>query len=130
VENENKKSDPSPKGKNTISLLAVDFFDLSKEVGINGEIMEKGNINLLLVDDYNLNMTPMKVNLKHMGYSHQNIETAVNGPQAIEKARIQVPDLIFMDTDNYSIRGYDACRAIKSEEYRRNITLIDMSNDT
>ncbi len=49
---------------------------------------------------------------------------AENGEQAIEKAKVEKPDLILMDVVMPGINGYQATRTITREDSTRNIPVI------
>ena len=42
--------------------------------------------------------------------------TAINGVEAVEKAKSEVPDLILLDVRMPRMTGYEACAAIKADE--------------
>ena len=88
--------------------------------------MEKADIKLLLVDDYKPDRILFGISLRKLGYSQ--IEEAVDGQDAINKARILLPNLILMDTQMPGMYGYDACRQIKQENYGKRIAIIGMSD--
>lgn len=81
--------------------------------------MKKGKI--LVVDD--------EVNLTHIlefsiGAEGYEVITALNGEEAIEKARRERPDLIILDVMMPRIDGYEACRILKSNVLTKNIPVI------
>lgn len=49
---------------------------------------------------------------------------AENGEQAIEKAKVEKPDLILMDVVMPGVNGYQATRTITREDSTRNIPVI------
>ena len=53
---------------------------------------------------------------------------AVNGEQAVELAKSEVPDLILMDIQLPKMSGYDAARTIKSEPRLRHIPIIAVTS--
>src|SRR5690554_4126303 len=53
--------------------------------------------------------------------------TAVNGVEAVEKAKSEVPDLILLDVRMPRMTGYEACAAIKADETTAHIPLVFLS---
>jgi two-component system alkaline phosphatase synthesis response regulator PhoP len=50
--------------------------------------------------------------------------TAVNGKEAVEKARDEHPDLILLDVMMPYKDGYEVCKELKSDELTRDIPVI------
>jgi len=73
-------------------------------------IKEKGQINILIVDDEESIVEFIKMGLENEGYS---IHTAYNGIEAIEKAKNIKPHIIILDIMLPGINGYEACVEIK-----------------
>jgi CheY-like chemotaxis protein/HPt (histidine-containing phosphotransfer) domain-containing protein len=71
---------------------------------------------ILLVDDTPDNLMLMQLFLQDGGY---RVETAVNGREAVERFAVGPCDLIFMDLEMPVMDGYDATRAIRNMERRR-----------
>jgi len=53
--------------------------------------------------------------------------TAINGVEAVEKAKSEVPDLILLDVRMPRMTGYEACAAIKADETTAHIPLVFLS---
>ena len=67
---------------------------------------------ILIVDDEATLRETLAYNLTHQGYS---VETAVDGPQAVEKARSIKPDLIILDIMLPGMDGFEVCRLLRQE---------------
>lgn len=72
--------------------------------------MGKEKVKILIVDDEQDIIDFISYNLKKEGYS---TIFAVNGKDAIKKAKIHLPDLILMDIMMPELDGIQACREIK-----------------
>jgi two-component system alkaline phosphatase synthesis response regulator PhoP len=81
--------------------------------------MNKGKI--LVVDD-EVNITQiLEFSIGAEGYE---VITALNGEDAIETARRELPDLIILDVMMPRIDGYEACRILKANPLTKNIPVI------
>lgn len=50
--------------------------------------------------------------------------TATNGKDALEKAKIEKPDLIFLDIIMPELDGYATCRALQNDSDTKNIPVV------
>jgi DNA-binding response OmpR family regulator len=57
---------------------------------------------------------------------HEVIAT-VNGEDAYETAKVEIPDLIMMDVRMPKMTGYEACVKIKQEEHLKEIPVVFLS---
>ena len=81
--------------------------------------MAKGKI--LVVDD-EVNITQiLEFSIGAEGYE---VITAVNGEEAIDKARREQPDLIILDVMMPKIDGYEACRILKANPLTKSIPVV------
>lgn len=72
--------------------------------------MKKKDIKILLVDDEPDILEIVGYNLAHEGYT---IVTAINGKEAIAKAKKELPHLIIMDVMMPEMDGMEACEIIR-----------------
>lgn len=81
--------------------------------------MKKGKI--LVVDD-EINITQiLEFSIGAEGYE---VLTALNGEDAVDRARRELPDLIILDVMMPKIDGYEACRILKANPLTKNIPVI------
>jgi DNA-binding response OmpR family regulator len=62
--------------------------------------------------------------LRFAGYE---VVTAANGEEAVQLAVKEMPDLALMDVRMPRMTGYDACRAMKSNPYLKDIPVVFLS---
>jgi two-component system alkaline phosphatase synthesis response regulator PhoP len=72
--------------------------------------MTNRNTKILLVDDEPDILEIVGYNLAQEGYQ---ISTAINGKEAVAKAKIEIPDLIIMDVMMPEMDGMEACEMIR-----------------
>ena len=77
--------------------------------------------HILIVDDIEQNIYLLKVLLEGHGYE---VETAVNGVDALEKAHIPPPDMIISDILMPPMDGFTLCRHWKTDEQLNHIPFI------
>lgn len=76
---------------------------------------------ILVVDDAELDRTTLKKVLEKNGYS---VITAVDGPDGIQKAKIEQPDCIIMDVVMPTLSGFEAVRMLGGEADTKHIPVI------
>jgi len=76
---------------------------------------------VLIVDDSPTDLMNLKNIVEGKGI---RAVTASSGKEAIEKAKNESPDLIFMDIIMDNMDGYSACREIKAEASTKNIPVV------
>lgn len=76
---------------------------------------------VLLVDDSNTALMMERMILSCTSYT---LLTAQDGLEAVEKARLELPDLILMDVVMPKLNGFEACKRIKEQEATRAIPVI------
>ena len=79
---------------------------------------------ILLVEDNELNRDMLSRRLARQGY--QEVQ-AVDGGEAIARARDSAPDLILMDLSLPVIDGWEATRRLKADEATRRIPVIALT---
>jgi len=82
--------------------------------------MKKKNIKILLVDDEQDILEIVGYNLAQEGYQ---ISTAINGKEAVEKAKKEVPHLIIMDVMMPEMDGMEACENIRKIPELKNVII-------
>jgi DNA-binding response OmpR family regulator len=60
-------------------------------------------------------------------YGGFEVEEAINGMEAVEKARELRPDLIIMDVRMPKKTGYEACKELKEADETRDIPIVFLS---
>jgi DNA-binding response OmpR family regulator len=76
---------------------------------------------LLLVDD---SKTILLMERMILGNGCYDLVTALDGQEAVEKARAELPDLILMDVVMPRMNGFDACRRIREGAATARIPVI------
>jgi two-component system alkaline phosphatase synthesis response regulator PhoP len=84
--------------------------------------MAKGRI--LVVDDEIYIVHILDFSLGMEGYE---VITALDGEQALEKARAEKPDLIVLDIMMPKLDGYETCKMLKAEAGTKDIPVILLS---
>jgi two-component system alkaline phosphatase synthesis response regulator PhoP len=84
--------------------------------------MAKGKI--LVVDDEIYIVHILDFSLGMEGYE---VLTALDGEQALEKARQEHPDLIVLDIMMPKLDGYETCKLLKSDDNTKSIPVILLS---
>jgi DNA-binding NarL/FixJ family response regulator len=82
-------------------------------------------LRVLLVDDHSLVRAGIRALLGSMA-AVASIEEASSGRQAIDKARLLVPDLVLMDIAMDDMDGLTATRAITSEHPQIKVVILSM----
>ncbi len=82
--------------------------------------MKKKNIKILLVDDEQDILEIVGYNLLQEGYQ---IITAINGKEAVEKAKKELPNLIIMDVMMPEMDGMEACENISKIPKLNNVII-------
>jgi two-component system alkaline phosphatase synthesis response regulator PhoP len=84
--------------------------------------MAKGKI--LVVDDEIYIVHILDFSLGMEGYE---VVTALDGEQALEKARVEKPDLIVLDIMMPKLDGYETCKRLKADDATKAIPVILLS---
>jgi twitching motility two-component system response regulator PilH len=80
---------------------------------------------VLVVDDIALQLTEIQNIVSEAGYQ---VITAQSGQEAVDKAKKQIPDLIFMDIVMPEMDGFAATRELKSDSTTKDIPLVFVSS--
>jgi DNA-binding response OmpR family regulator len=62
--------------------------------------------------------------LRFAGYE---VVTGINGEEAVQLARKELPDLILLDVRMPKMTGYDACKEIKADKTLKDIPVLFLS---
>jgi two-component system, sensor histidine kinase and response regulator len=83
--------------------------------------MNSAKSRVLVVDDVSKNLQVVGTMLRNEGY---HVMPATSGPQAIERAHAQPPDLILLDLMMPEMDGLEVCQRLKAEPLTRQIPVI------
>ena len=86
--------------------------------------MYKGVPEILIVDDDQDIIEILRYNLCLNGY---NVKSAINGKEAIKKAKLFIPDIILLDIMMPIMDGIEACYKIKKIPSLKNTIIIFLS---
>ncbi|RKZ36329.1 MAG: two-component system response regulator [Gammaproteobacteria bacterium] len=76
---------------------------------------------IMAVDDSKVDLINIQNILSDAGY---NVITASSGHEAIDKASVEKPDLIFMDVVMQKMDGYQACRELTHQDSTKDIPIV------
>ncbi|HKW90589.1 MAG TPA: response regulator [Methylomirabilota bacterium] len=82
---------------------------------------------ILLVEDDRFLRRACEASLRQRGFA---ITTAVDGVEALDKARDEPPDLILLDLLMPRMTGIEVLRALRAEEPTRRIPVLILSNSS
>jgi CheY-like chemotaxis protein len=80
---------------------------------------------ILLVEDNEMNRDMLARRLKRRGY---DVIIAIDGEQAVTKAKTSEPDLILLDINLPIIDGYEVARQVRSAPESRFIPILGLSS--
>ncbi|MEX0914409.1 MAG: response regulator [Wenzhouxiangellaceae bacterium] len=80
---------------------------------------------VLVVDDAEADRLNLEQIVVENGVS---VSSAANGREAIEKARSDRPDLIFLDILMPEMDGFETCRLLQGDEHTRDIPVVIVSS--
>jgi two-component system cell cycle response regulator len=83
--------------------------------------MVKETYKILVVDDRPDNVYYLQSRLQNENYS---VITAFSGPEGIEKAKSEKPDLILLDIMMPGMDGYEVCKILTNDEESKDIPII------
>lgn len=82
---------------------------------------------ILIADDEADLLETISFRLEASGYS---VITALDGQEAVDKARAAKPDIILLDVMMPKMNGFQACKEIKTDPATRSIPIIILSAKT
>ena len=112
----------STKIADTFKFWRVRYFVIITLIGII--ILWSKNVSrrrILVVDDEPSIVRPLTFILKKKGYE---VLTASNGEEGLNVARMEKPDLIFLDVMMPKKNGYEVCEELKSDPEFNDIYII------
>ena len=80
---------------------------------------------VLIVDDSPVELANLRSLLNDHGY---NTVTASTGKEAIERALVELPNLILLDIMMPEMDGYDACRRLRADPKTKMIPVVFVSS--
>jgi signal transduction histidine kinase len=89
------------------------------DLSLSGQSVAHSRV--LVVDDISKNLQVVGTMLRNEGY---HVMPATSGPQALERAQAQPPDLILLDLMMPEMDGLEVCRRLKAEPLTRSIPVI------
>jgi two-component system cell cycle response regulator len=89
--------------------------------GTNDIERKLADSKVLVVDD---NAQNLELLVAYLDGLECKVVTAVDGVEALEKVRREVPDLILLDIMMPRMSGFEVCRKIKSDPQTRDIPII------
>jgi len=81
-------------------------------------------IKVLVVEDYQPLAETLEYQLNRAGYE---VSRASDGREAIEQARLILPDVIFLDVDLPVITGVDVCKQLRADPKTRDTLILMLS---
>ncbi|MCS6842578.1 MAG: response regulator [Roseiflexus sp.] len=81
-------------------------------------------MHILIAEDDAMNRDVIARRMRWEGFT---ITLAVNGSEALQLARTQMPDLILLDMGLPGQNGWDVARQLKSDEATRHIPIIALT---
>jgi adenylate cyclase len=83
---------------------------------------------ILVVDDAAQNVRLLEAVLTSNGYA---VASASSGPEALERATIELPDLVLLDIQMPGMNGYEVCRRLREDPATRFLPVVMVtSSDT
>ncbi len=76
---------------------------------------------ILVVDDSEANLVLLRSILHLDGH---RVDTVLSGPEALDSARAEPPDLVLLDVMMPEMSGYDVCRCLKADERTAHVPII------
>ncbi|MGB8217809.1 MAG: response regulator [Candidatus Methanoperedens sp.] len=103
-------------------------LEISRKLGISEEDVKKriGNLSetrpkVLIVDDEMDTLLPLKKSLEAGDYI---VVEALNGQEALDIVKNEIPDIILLDIMLPGMDGYEVCSRLKNNALTKNIPII------
>jgi Signal transduction histidine kinase len=109
-----------PKEEHVLPPAPVETNFLQEDVDYSDKV-------ILVVED---NMMNQMVFSNFLSRSHCKLIMADNGQQALEKARVQIPDLILLDMHMPVMDGYETLLELKKDPRLKDIPVVAISADS
>ncbi len=107
--------------------IPIKVGEEAKKKTIEEEIaLQFDDLKVLAVDDNNVNLVLVERILQKTG---ANVITAMDGKEAVEKAREENPDLILMDIQMPVMDGLSATKILRKEKYIKPILALSANVD-
>jgi CheY-like chemotaxis protein len=101
----------------------------SNEMGVLGTGLAPSQVRIMIAEDNPINMLLASTILRHI-LPGVTIMAAVNGTEAVELARKEMPTLIFMDLQMPEMNGYEATMVIRRFEENTRVPIIALTAGT
>lgn len=79
------------------------------------------NAKILVVDDEPQNIRLLQIRLQAVGYT---VLTATSGQEALERVRVDTPDLVLLDVMMPGMNGFEVCQRIRAEEATQFVPVV------
>jgi DNA-binding response OmpR family regulator len=86
--------------------------------------VRKVMVRILIAEDERDIRELISFTLQYAGY---DVITVIDGEEAVEEAKNELPDLILMDVRMPRMTGYEACEILKNQETTGNIPVVFLS---
>jgi len=98
-------------------ILGIPEKEVERRIRGFSDVRQK----IMIVDDEMATLLPLKRSLEAEGYI---VIEAVNGYEAIEKSKTELPELIVLDLMLPGIDGFDVCTQLKNDTLTEKIPVI------
>lgn len=114
-------------GRGSEFIVRLPLYSDQQEISILPESIigvVPGGRRVLVVDDNHDSAQTLAMLLQMTG---NDVQTAHDGMEAVEKAESGKPDLILLDIGLPKLNGFDACRAIREKTWGRDIFIVALT---
>ncbi len=98
-------------------IIGIPEKEVERRINAFSDVRQK----IMIVDDEMATLLPLKRSLEAEGYS---VIEAVNGYEALEKSKTEIPELIILDLMLPGIDGFEVCVQLKKDERTERIPVI------